>query len=217
MDYNALAKQLVSDAQFSRDYRAIKALGRQMLLPLIRLHVARVNGRALDNRDAAMVLDQVPHVSVKPYGGSVTKTAKPWPFATTKPIAGPQMIIVDDSSDDAYDAAIFNHFFKTPQPAVQPFPAAAQEIQTMSSNKFISTKTYVGGVDFDNMNDDTVYARVAAMEAEVEQLEKTKTKPASLVARIDQIKANIKALVELADARYTKKKAKDDADAAPAA
>lgn len=84
-------------------------------------------------------------------------------------------------------------------------------------SNFITTQTLVGGINFDHLTDDQVYAKVAAMEAEITSLEKIATKPASLVARIDGIKANITALVKLADDRYAKKKAKDGAADAPAA
>ena len=65
----------------------------------------------------------------------------------------------------------------------------------------IETKTYVNGVDVATMDDSEIYSLIAAQEAQVEELEKIKTKPKKLVAEIEKRKAGIQALVDYLDSK----------------
>lgn len=65
----------------------------------------------------------------------------------------------------------------------------------------IETKTLVNGVDISTLEDSTIYNLIATQEAEIEQLDKIKTKPKKLVAEIEKRKAGIDALVAYLDSK----------------
>lgn len=90
-----------------------------------------------------------------------------------------------------------------------------QETNTMSSLNPITveTRTFVNGVDAKQLSDDSIFAKIAEAEAEIERLNKIKRKPKALQARIDALTAGIDALVALSDTRQ----ATAAATAAPAA
>lgn len=187
MDNKTLAERLASDQEFAKDYKAIRSLGAQMRGYAIRMHAQRL-GQIVNNSGTIANIDGLvaPLVDRNFFAGAQ------WPAD-----------VVDKNA--TLSVSLINHAAKKPQ---------TQEI-AMSDKNFVKTLTLVGGIDFATMNDQAVYDKIAALEARVEQLDKIKTKPASLKAEIDQINANIAALVKLADERHAKKSAKaDDAAAA---
>ena len=78
-----------------------------------------------------------------------------------------------------------------------------QETNAMSSLNPITveTRTFVNGVDAKQLSDDSIFAKIAEAEAEIERLNKIKRKPKALQARINALTAGIDALVALSDAR----------------
>lgn len=65
----------------------------------------------------------------------------------------------------------------------------------------IETKTLINGVDITTFKDSEIYSLIAAQEAEIETLDKIKTKPKKLVAEIEKRKAGIEALVAYLDSK----------------
>lgn len=88
-------------------------------------------------------------------------------------------------------------------------PKADKEIP-MSSTNFIQTKTFVNGVDISTMSDEAVYGLIGSMEKQIKSYDELGAKPASLVKKIETIKANIAALVKLVDERDAAKDKKAD-------
>ena len=84
----------------------------------------------------------------------------------------------------------------------QPTPLTVQEILMNKTDIIkIETKTYVNGTDVATLSDSEIYSLIAAQEAQVEELEKIKTKPKKLVAEIEKRKAGIQALVDYLDSK----------------
>jgi hypothetical protein len=84
----------------------------------------------------------------------------------------------------------------------QPTALTFQEILMNKTDIIkIETKTYVNDVDVATLNDSEIYSLIAAQEAQVEELEKIKTKPKKLVAEIEKRKAGIQALVDYLDSK----------------
>lgn len=84
----------------------------------------------------------------------------------------------------------------------QPTPLTFQEILMNKTDIIkIETKTYVNGTDVATLSDSEIYSLIAAQEAQVEELEKIKTKPKKLVNEIEKRKAGIQALVDYLDSK----------------
>lgn len=84
----------------------------------------------------------------------------------------------------------------------QPTTPTYQEILMNKTDIIkIETKTYVNGTDVATLSDSEIYSLIAAQEAQVEELEKIKTKPKKLVAEIEKRKAGIQALVDYLDSK----------------
>lgn len=65
----------------------------------------------------------------------------------------------------------------------------------------IETKTYIFGQLAANVSDDQIFDQVANIEAQIEHLSKTQNKSNKLVAKIEALNADIKALNDFVDAR----------------
>lgn len=84
----------------------------------------------------------------------------------------------------------------------QPTTPTYQEILMNKTDIIkIETKTYVNGTDVATLSDSEIYSLIAAQEAQVEELEKIKTKPKKLVNEIEKRKAGIQALVDYLDSK----------------
>ena len=76
-----------------------------------------------------------------------------------------------------------------------------KEIDMNQNTTAIETKTYIFGQLAANVSDDQIFGQVAALEAQIEQLSKTKNKSKKLAAKIEALNADIKALNDFVDAR----------------
>lgn len=76
-----------------------------------------------------------------------------------------------------------------------------KEIDMNQTLPAIETKTYIFGQLAANVTDDQVFSQVAALEAQIEQLDKTVNKSKKLAAKIEALHADIKALNDFVDAR----------------
>lgn len=56
----------------------------------------------------------------------------------------------------------------------------------------------------DSITDDQIFEEIVRLEAEVEKYSKTKAQPKAIKAKIDGLKAEIKALVDFSDSREAK-------------
>jgi len=65
----------------------------------------------------------------------------------------------------------------------------------------IESKVFIFGQESKNVSDDQIFDRVAALEAQIEQLDKTQNKSKKLAAKIEALHADIKALNDFVDSR----------------
>lgn len=72
---------------------------------------------------------------------------------------------------------------------------------TVSKPIEITTKTLINGADITGMSDAEIFSLISNQEAEIEALEKIKTKPKKLVAEIAKRQAGIAALVAYLDSK----------------
>jgi hypothetical protein len=86
-------------------------------------------------------------------------------------------------------------------------PALQLNITTQESNMSLGTtpvvvtKTFINNLEAESVTDDQIFELISRTELEIDRLEKTKTKPAKLKARIEAMKEDVKALVKLVDER----------------
>ena len=89
--------------------------------------------------------------------------------------------------------------------AISHLTAVSNSLKEILMNKTeiitIETKTLINGVDITTFKDSEIYSLIAAQEAEIETLDKIKTKPKKLVAEIEKRKAGIEALVAYLDSK----------------
>lgn len=89
--------------------------------------------------------------------------------------------------------------------AANTFSNLANNLKEIIMNKTeiitIETKTLINGVDITTFKDSEIYSLIAAQEAEIDTLDKIKTKPKKLVAEIEKRKAGIEALVAYLDSK----------------
>lgn len=227
MDYKTLAAQLVKDREFCQDYTAVSKLDQYMRAQLARLHGSRLAGHRLAPHDGTALLN---------YLTSVPYTAPPSPtgrragstFNVVRlSICNPpkSTISVDlETADEKLprkpreiislnESTLIDRFFRNTPFFNQANQTEAALSKDIMSKNFITTQTLVAGVNFDHMTDDDVFGRLTSMSAELKKLKEAEVKPAFIVDRIKTLEDNIAALTKLADDRYTKAKAKDDAAA----
>lgn len=84
------------------------------------------------------------------------------------------------------------------EPPVSPQPQPTQEQSIMLK---ITTKTLINGDDIAKKSDDELFEAVAQAEAEIAKLNAIQSKPKALVAKIEELKAGIAALVSHMDAK----------------
>ena len=65
----------------------------------------------------------------------------------------------------------------------------------------ITTKTLINGDDIAKKSDDELFEAIAQAEAEIAKLNAIQSKPKALVAKVDELKAGIAALVSHMDAK----------------
>lgn len=69
------------------------------------------------------------------------------------------------------------------------------------SHPNIEVKTFISGIDSKDVSDDAIFNKIANLENEITQLDKTAAKPKKLIAKIEALQADIAALVAFVDAR----------------
>jgi hypothetical protein len=72
---------------------------------------------------------------------------------------------------------------------------------TMNTAPNIETKTFINGTDASAMTDAQIFSKIATLEAEHNRLDTIKAKPTKLVKVMEQITADIAALVTYVDGR----------------
>lgn len=82
-----------------------------------------------------------------------------------------------------------------------PYSVETKMAQTANGAPAIETKIFIFGVDASTMSDDQIVDRIFDIEGQIETLESMKNKPKKLTAKIEAMKADIKALVEYVDSR----------------
>ena len=76
-----------------------------------------------------------------------------------------------------------------------------QETDIMTNAKPVEVRTFIFGQDATAVSDDTIFGQISNIEDKIANLNKIENKPAKLVAKIDGLKADIKALMDFVDAR----------------
>lgn len=65
----------------------------------------------------------------------------------------------------------------------------------------IEVKTFISGIDSKDVSDDAIFNKIATLENEITQLDKTAAKPKKLIAKIEALQGDIAVLVAFVDAR----------------
>ena len=73
--------------------------------------------------------------------------------------------------------------------------------QTANDVPAIETKIFIFGTDASTMSDDQIVDRIFDIERQIETLQSVKNKPKKLVAKLNAMQDDIKALVEYVDSR----------------
>lgn len=82
-----------------------------------------------------------------------------------------------------------------------PHPTETEMTQTANDVPAIETKIFIFGTDASTMSDDQIVDRIFDIERQIETLQSVKNKPKKLVAKLNAMQDDIKALVEYVDGR----------------
>lgn len=82
-----------------------------------------------------------------------------------------------------------------------PYSVETKMAQTANGAPAIETKIFIFGTDASTMSDDQIVDRIFDIERQIETLQSVKNKPKKLVAKLQAMQDDIKALVEYVDGR----------------
>ena len=122
-----------------------------------------------------------------------------------RPIAGIMAKLVATGYIDRRDFKEFmfvdlvrNKRVTKPQPQTQTLTQPTQETTIMAN---IETKTFIDNQDASRLSDDEIFSKIAALEAQINNLSAISNRPKKLDAKIAQLKRDIQSLVDYVDNR----------------